>query len=58
MNLSYHLDVPSGTTTIVLTGAVVFLVVLAITGGRGLQRTARLPSAPDPVRVPSATATL
>ncbi len=56
MNLSYHLDVPSG-TTIVLTGAVVFLFVLAITGGRGLQRTAQLPSAPDPVRVPSATTT-
>jgi manganese/iron transport system permease protein/iron/zinc/copper transport system permease protein len=33
MNLSYHLDVPSG-TTIVLTGASVFVVVLAITGGR------------------------
>lgn len=33
MNLSYHLDVPSG-TTIVLTGASVFVVVLAVTGGR------------------------
>ena len=33
MNLSYHLDVPSG-TTIVLTDAVVFLVALAVTGGR------------------------
>ena len=33
MNLSYHLDVPSG-TTIVLTGASVFVVVLSITGGR------------------------
>jgi len=40
MNLSYHLDVPSG-TTIVLTSAAVFTVVLAATGGRGLQRTAR-----------------
>ena len=33
MNLSYHLDVPSG-TTIVLTGATVFVVVLTLTGGR------------------------
>jgi manganese/iron transport system permease protein/iron/zinc/copper transport system permease protein len=41
MNLSYHLDVPSG-TTIVLTGATVFAVVLAFTGGRRLSRTARL----------------
>lgn len=41
MNLSYHFDVPSG-TTIVLTSAAVFTVVLAVTGGRGLQRTARV----------------
>ncbi|WP_019877030.1 metal ABC transporter permease [Sporichthya polymorpha] len=47
MNLSYHLDVPSG-TTIVLTGAALFLLVLAATGGRRLSRTAR--SAPAPVR--------
>ncbi len=40
MNLSYHLDVPSG-TTIVLTGATVFAVVLTATGGRGLQRAPR-----------------
>jgi len=40
MNLSYHLDVPSG-TTIVLTGAAVFLVVLTATGGRRLSRTSR-----------------
>jgi ABC-type Mn2+/Zn2+ transport system permease subunit len=39
MNLSYHLDVPSG-TTIVLTGATVFAAVLALTGGRRLARTA------------------
>ncbi len=39
MNLSYHLDVPSG-TMIVLTGAFVFCVVLTFTGGRRLQRTA------------------
>jgi len=40
MNLSYHLDVPSG-TMIVLTGAVLFAVVLAITGGRRLGRPTR-----------------
>ena len=40
MNLSYHLDVPSG-TTIVLTGATVFAAVLMATGGRGLQRAPR-----------------
>jgi ABC-type Mn2+/Zn2+ transport system permease subunit len=37
MNASYHLDVPSG-TTIVLTGAVLFGVVLALTGGGRLHR--------------------
>jgi len=41
MNLSYHLDVPSG-TTIVLTSAILFAVVLVTTGGRRLQRTSRL----------------
>ncbi|HEV2778131.1 MAG TPA: metal ABC transporter permease [Actinophytocola sp.] len=41
MNLSYHLDVPSG-TTIVLTGAAVFTLVLTVTRSRGLQRAARL----------------
>ena len=41
MNLSYHLDVPSG-TMIVLTGAAVFTVVLSVTGGRRLARTSRL----------------
>jgi len=40
MNLSYHLDVPSG-TTIVLTGSAVFVVVLVATGGGRLARTAR-----------------
>ncbi|MDQ3325144.1 MAG: metal ABC transporter permease [Actinomycetota bacterium] len=40
MNLSYHLDVPSG-TMIVLTGAAVFTVVLWLTGGRRLVRTGR-----------------
>jgi ABC-type Mn2+/Zn2+ transport system permease subunit len=41
MNASYHLDVPSG-TTIVLTGAVLFGAVLAVTGGGRLHRTAGL----------------
>lgn len=53
MNLSYHLDVPSG-TTIVLTGAVVFAVVLAATGGRRLHRTAQLDSHAEPA--PAGTA--
>ncbi|HVE45906.1 MAG TPA: metal ABC transporter permease [Acidimicrobiales bacterium] len=39
MNLSYHLDVQSG-PTIVLVGAVLFAVVFAATGARGLHRTA------------------
>jgi len=50
MNLSYHLDVPSG-TTIVLTGAAVFAAVLAITGGRRLSRAARLDSHLTPTAV-------
>jgi ABC-type Mn2+/Zn2+ transport system permease subunit len=41
MNASYHLDVPSG-TTIVLTGAVVFGAVLALTGGGRLRRAVGL----------------
>ena len=41
MYASYHLEIPSG-TTIVLTNAVVFLVVLVGTGGRTLRRTAGL----------------
>ncbi len=41
MYLSYHLEIPSG-TTIVLTNAVIFLVVLLATRGRGLSRTAGL----------------
>jgi manganese/iron transport system permease protein/iron/zinc/copper transport system permease protein len=50
MNLSYHLDVPSG-TTIVLTGAAVFAAVLAVTGGRRLQRAARLDGHLNPTAV-------
>jgi manganese/iron transport system permease protein/iron/zinc/copper transport system permease protein len=41
MNLSYHLNVPSG-TMIVLTGAAVFVATFAWTGARGLRRTAGL----------------
>jgi manganese/iron transport system permease protein/iron/zinc/copper transport system permease protein len=41
MNLSYHLDVPSG-TMIVLTGAVLFALTFAATGLHGLRRTAGL----------------
>ena len=41
MNLSYHLDVQSG-PTIVLVGAALFAVVFAVTGARGLRRTAGL----------------
>jgi len=37
MNLSYHLDVQSG-PTIVLTGAVLFAAVFAVSGTRGLRR--------------------
>lgn len=41
MYLSYFVGVPSG-TMIVLVGAAAFLVVLAVTGGRGLRRSAGL----------------
>jgi manganese/iron transport system permease protein/iron/zinc/copper transport system permease protein len=41
MYLSYHLEIPSG-TTIVLTNAAVFVVVLAVTGGRSLRKAAGL----------------
>ncbi|CAN5822422.1 metal ABC transporter permease [soil metagenome] len=54
MNLSYHLDVPSG-TMIVLTGAVVFTVVLWLTGGRRLARTARTANRDDSYPAPVAT---
>ena len=43
MNLSYHLDVPSG-TMIVLTGAAMFTLVFAVTGPDGLRRTSSLAS--------------
>lgn len=50
MYTSYHLEIPSG-TTIVLTNAAVFLVVLAVTGGRTLRRAADLD---DHVDIPAA----
>jgi ABC-type Mn2+/Zn2+ transport system permease subunit len=37
MNLSYHLDIPSG-PMIVLTGSALFAVVFMATGRRGLRR--------------------
>jgi ABC-type Mn2+/Zn2+ transport system permease subunit len=46
MYLSFQLAIPSG-TTIVLVNAVVFLVVLAVTGGRALRRTAGLDEPTD-----------
>ena len=46
MYLSYYAGVPSG-TMIVLVGAALFLIVLAITGTRGLRRSAGLDSHTD-----------
>jgi len=43
MYLSYYAGVPSG-TMIVLVGAAVFVVVLLVTGGRGLRRSSGLDS--------------
>jgi manganese/iron transport system permease protein/iron/zinc/copper transport system permease protein len=43
MYVSYYAGVPSG-TMIVLVGAALFIVVLVITGGRGLRRSAGLDS--------------
>lgn len=48
MYLSYFAGVPSG-TMIVLVGAAVFVVVLALTGGRGLRKTAGLDAHVEPV---------
>jgi len=52
MYLSYFAGVPSG-TMIVLVGAVFFVIVLAITGGKGLRRTSGLDdhSAAEPVSI-------
>lgn len=59
MYLSYFAGVPSG-TMIVLVGAAVFCIVLAITGGRGLRRSAGLdthagPGVPGVPGVPATT---
>ncbi|MFN2503059.1 MAG: metal ABC transporter permease [Acidimicrobiales bacterium] len=54
MNLSYHLDASSG-ATIVLVGGILFGVVFAVTGERGLRRTASLASRSHPeAAVPTA----
>lgn len=55
MYLSWQLRIPSG-TTIVLVNAVVFVVVLAVTGGRALRRSAGLQEHPEAAApVPVAT---
>jgi ABC-type Mn2+/Zn2+ transport system permease subunit len=51
MYLSYHLEIPSG-TTIVLTNAAVFVVVLALTGGRSLRKAAALHDHAEPSAAP------
>jgi ABC-type Mn2+/Zn2+ transport system permease subunit len=52
MYVSYFAGVPSG-TMIVLVGAALFLIVLAVTGGRGLRRSVGLDShAEGPVLAP------
>jgi len=55
MYASYHLEIPSG-TTIVLTNALVFVVVLALSGGRTLRRTAGLDEHVDVPTAPLAAA--
>jgi ABC-type Mn2+/Zn2+ transport system permease subunit len=45
MYLSYHLDISSG-ATIVLVGFIVFAIVFAVTGRRGLRRAAGLDDHP------------
>jgi ABC-type Mn2+/Zn2+ transport system permease subunit len=51
MNLSYHLDVQSG-PTIVLVGAALFAVVFAVTGSGGRRRAAALAGRAAPVAGP------
>ncbi len=57
MYASYHLQIPSG-TTIVLVNALAFVLVLLATGPRGLRRTAGMDDhaepAPSPVAAPAA----
>ena len=53
MYLSYYAGVPSG-TMIVLVGAVVFVIVLAVTGARGMHRMAGVNDhAPPKMRMPA-----
>ena len=53
MYLSYYAGVPSG-TMIVLFGAVVFVIVLAVTGARGMRRMAGVDDhAPPKMRMPA-----
>ncbi len=54
MNLSYHLNVPSG-TTIVLVDAVVFCLVLMVTGRRGMRRASGLDEHSDAPPTPTPT---
>ncbi len=53
MYLSYFAGVPSG-TMIVLVGAALFVIVLAITRGRGLRRSAGLDHHAEPLSMPTA----
>jgi manganese/iron transport system permease protein/iron/zinc/copper transport system permease protein len=53
MYLSWYLEVPSG-TTIVLVNALAFVVVLAVTGGRSLRRAAGLDDHAPTRRPPAA----
>ncbi len=53
MVVSYHLDISSG-ATIVLVGATLFAVVFALTGQRGLRRAAGLDVHAPPVMAPHA----
>ncbi len=57
MNLSYHLDVQSG-PTIVLVGAALFAVVFVVTGGRGRRRTAGLDEHGQPLGTTALVPTL
>ena len=50
MNLSYHLNVPSG-TMIVLVDAAAFCLVLMVSGGRSLRATANLDEYVDPTSI-------
>jgi len=55
MIVSYHLDISSG-ATIVLVGATLFAIVFALTGRRGLTRAAGLDNHEAPVVAPMAVA--